>query len=134
MELTKSLLYSPKTMAEYKVDAKKSIKSKLTVLAIIFFGICAVLQSLNWITPLLIKIIALSIGATIVYLLYKEIINLKQVGSVKLDDELKQMGYDDSAMQTIQAIQKTRNVCNLDLQLIKTELSKNKLNEKRNLN
>ncbi len=69
-------------------------------------------------------------GAIIVYLLYKEIINFKQVGSVKLDDELKQMGYDDSAMQTIQAIQKTRNVCNLDLQLIKTELSKNKLNEK----
>ena len=134
MELTKSLLFSPKTMAEYKVDAKKSIKSKLTVLAIIFFGICAVLQSLNWITPLLIKIIALSMGAIIVYLLYKEIINFKQVGSVKLDDELKQMGYDDSAMQTIQAIQKTRNVCNLDLQLIKTELSKNKLNEKRNLN
>ncbi len=130
MELTKSLLFSPKTMAEYKVDAKKSIKSKLTVLAIIFFGICAVLQSLNWITPLLIKIIALSMGAIIVYLLYKEIINFKQVGSVKLDDELKQMGYDDSAMQTIQAIQKTRNVCNLDLQLIKTELSKNKLNEK----
>ena len=130
MELTKSLLFSPKTMAEYKVDAKKSIKSKLTVLAIIFFGICAVLQSLNWITPLLIKIIALSMGAIIVYLLYKEIINFKQVGSVKLDDELKQMGYDDSAKQTIQAIQKTRNVCNLDLQLIKTELSKNKLNEK----
>ena len=130
MELTKSLLFSPKTMAEYKVDAKKSIKSKLTVLAIIFFGICAILQSLNWITPLLIKIIALSMGAIIVYLLYKEIINFKQVGSVKLDDELKQMGYDDSAMQTIQAIQKTRNVCNLDLQLIKTELSKNKLNEK----
>lgn len=130
MELTKSLLFSPKTMAEYKVDAKKSIKSKLTVLAIIFFGICAVLQSLNWITPLLIKIIALSMGAIIVYLLYKEIINLKQVGSVKLDVELKEMGYDDSAMQTIQAIQKTRNVCNLDLQLIKTELSKNKLNEK----
>ena len=131
MELTKSLLFSPKTMAEYKVDAKKSIKSKLTVLAIIFFGICAVLQSLNWITPLLIKIIALSMGAIIVYLLYKEIINFKQVGSVKLDDELKQMGYDDSAMQTIQAIQKTRSVCNLDLQLIKTELSKNKfINEK----
>lgn len=131
MELTKSLLFSPKTMAEYKVDAKKSIKSKLTVLAIIFFGICAILQSLNWITPLLIKIIALSMGAIIVYLLYKEIINLKQVGSVKLDVELKEMGYDDSAMQTIQAIQKTRSVCNLDLQLIKTELSKNKfINEK----
>ena len=131
MELTKSLLFSPKTMAEYKVDAKKSIKSKLTVLAIIFFGICAILQSLNWITPLLIKIIALSMGAIIVYLLYKEIIKLKQVGSVKLDVELKEMGYDDSAMQTIQAIQKTRSVCNLDLQLIKTELSKNKfINEK----
>lgn len=131
MELTKSLLFSPKTMAEYKVDAKKSIKSKLTVLAIIFFGICAILQSLNWITPLLIKIIALSMGAIIVYLLYKEIINLKQVGSVKLDVELKEMGYDDSAMQTIQAIQKTRSVCNLDLQLIKTELSKNKFINKK---
>lgn len=124
MEMTKPLLFSPKSMAQYKVEAKKSIKSKLTIVAIVFFVICAAFLSLNWITPTLIKLIALSLGGIIIYFAYIEIMNLRQIGSIKLNDELQAINYDESAMNTIAEIQKTRTVCKLDLLLIKDALSK----------
>lgn len=123
MDSTQSLLFSPKTLAQYKVEAKKNIKIKLTMLAIVFLSICTLLQVFGWITPLLINLIALTMGLAIIYFIFKEIIRLKKINPLKLKSEIDSMN-DDAATRTIIEIQKKRKVCNLDLELIKIQLRK----------
>lgn len=115
-----------KTKAAYKKDAKKRIKSRLTILAISFLVFCTILQLIGFINPLLIKVLAILAGLNIIYLFIKEIYNMMEVSPEKLDSTIQKFNFNDTAIQTIQAIQKNRNIYNRDLQLIKLELNKSR--------
>lgn len=112
-----------KTKAQYKLDAKKKTKTKLTIIAVSFMLLCTALQSLNFleVTPLVIKVLAICTGVITIYVLIDEnILNFREVSNSKLDKEIQKNGYDNEVIQIINDIKKTRKLYFYDLKVIKS--------------
>lgn len=115
--------FKPITKSQYSINAKKRIKNKFTIIAITFMLSCAALQSINWITPLAIKVLALFTGILMIYVLIDEkLLSFREVDDTMLDKVIKENNYDDSIIQTIDEIKKTRKLYVFDLKSIKSSL------------
>lgn len=115
--------FKPITRSQYSFDSKKRIKNKLTIIAVAFMLLCAALQSINWITPLVIKVLALFTGLLIIYVLIDEkLLRFREVDDTLLDKVIKENNYDTSIIQTIDEIKKTRKLYVFDLKSIKSSL------------